>query len=302
MQQPTLVILAAGMGSRFGGLKQITAVDERGHAIIDYSLFDAYRAGFRKVAFIIKHEIEEDFKARVGRRMEKYFDVRYVYQQLDRLPAGFAVPEGRQKPWGTGHAVLCCRGVVDGPFAVINADDYYGPSAYTALYDFLSADRAENEHAMVAYELRNTVTEHGSVARGICRVENGLLADVVERTKIFKRGSDAAYTEDGEHFVDLPGGAPVSMNCWGFGAGMLEELERRFPAWLEENLAANPLKAEYFLPFVVNALIQEGEGSVRVLPCRESWYGITYREDMESVVQHLAALRESGAYPEILLD
>lgn len=302
MQQPTLVILAAGMGSRFGGLKQITAVDERGHAIIDYSLFDAYRAGFRKVAFIIKHEIEEDFKARVGRRMEKYFDVRYVYQQLDRLPAGFAVPEGRQKPWGTGHAVLCCRGVVDGPFAVINADDYYGPSAYTALYDFLSADRAENEHAMVAYELRNTVTEHGSVARGICRVENGLLADVVERTKIFKRGSDAAYTEDGEHFVDLPGGAPVSMNCWGFGAGMLEELERRFPAWLEENLAVNPLKAEYFLPFVVNALIQEGEGSVRVLPCRESWYGITYREDMESVVQHLAALRESGAYPEILLD
>ena len=302
MQQPTLVILAAGMGSRFGGLKQITAVDERGHAIIDYSLFDAYRAGFRKVAFIIKHEIEEDFKARVGRRMEKYFDVRYVYQQLDRLPAGFAVPEGRQKPWGTGHAVLCCRGVVDGPFAVINADDYYGPSAYTALYDFLSADRAENEHAMVAYELRNTVTEHGSVARGICRVENGLLADVVERTKIFKRGSDAAYTEDGEHFVDLPGGAPVSMNCWGFGAGMLEELERRFPAWLEENLAANPLKAEYFLPFVVNALIQEGEGSVRVLPCRESWYGITYREDMESVVHHLAALRESGAYPEILLD
>ncbi len=302
MQQPTLIILAAGMGSRFGGLKQITAVDERGHAIIDYSLFDAYRAGFRKVAFIIKHEIEEDFKARVGRRMEKYFDVRYVYQQLDRLPAGFAVPEGPQKPWGTGHAVLCCRGVVDGPFAVINADDYYGPSAYTALYDFLSADRAENEHAMVAYELRNTVTEHGSVARGICRVENGLLADVVERTKIFKRGSDAAYTEDGEHFVDLPGGVPVSMNCWGFGAGMLEELERRFPAWLEENLAANPLKAEYFLPFVVNALIQEGEGSVRVLPCRESWYGITYREDMESVVHHLAALRESGAYPEILLD
>lgn len=302
MQEPTLVILAAGMGSRFGGLKQITAVDDRGHAIIDYSLYDAYRAGFRKAAFIIKHEIEEDFKARIGRRMEQYFDVRYVYQQLDRLPAGFAVPEGRQKPWGTGHAVLCCRGVVDGPFAVINADDYYGPSAYTALYEFLSADRPANEHAMVAYELRNTVTEHGSVARGICRVENGLLADVVEHTKIVKRGSDAAFTEDGEHYTDISGDSPVSMNCWGFGPGMLEELERRFPAWLEEKLAANPLKAEYFLPFVVNALIHEHEGCVHVLPCRESWYGITYREDMASVVSHLAALRAAGRYPEILLD
>lgn len=302
MQEPTLVILAAGMGSRFGGLKQITAVDGHGHAIIDYSLFDAWRAGFRKVAFIIKHEIEEDFKARVGRRMERYFDVKYVYQQLDRLPEGYTVPGERQKPWGTGHAVLCCRGVVEGPFAVINADDYYGPSAYTALYEFLSADRADNEHAMVAYELRNTVTEHGSVARGVCRVENGCLTDVVERTKIFKRGENAAYTEDGEHFVELPGGVPVSMNCWGFGAGMLEELERRFPAWLDENLPQNPLKSEYFLPFVVNALIQEGKGRVHVLPCRETWYGITYREDMESVVHHLAALRESGAYPEILLD
>ena len=302
MQEPTLVILAAGMGSRFGGLKQITAVDDHNHAIIDYSLFDAYRAGFRKVAFIIKHEIEEDFKARVGRRMEKYFDVKYVYQQLDRLPEGYFVPEGRVKPWGTGHAVLCCRGVVDGPFAVINADDYYGPSAYTALYEFLSADRPANEHAMVAYELRNTVTEHGSVARGICSVENGLLTDVVERTKIFKRGSDAEFTEDGEKFEFLSGDSPVSMNCWGFGPGMLEELEGRFPAWLEENLPANPLKAEYFLPFVVNALIQEGEGCVHVLPCRESWYGITYREDMDSVVSHLAALRAEGRYPEILLD
>ena len=302
MQEPTLVILAAGMGSRFGGLKQITAVDDHNHAIIDYSLFDAYRAGFRKVAFIIKHEIEEDFKARVGRRMEKYFDVKYVYQQLDRLPDGFAVPEGRVKSWGTGHAVLCCRGVVDCPFAVINADDYYGPSAYTALYEFLSADRPANEHAMVAYELRNTVTEHGSVARGICSVENGLLTDVVERTKIFKRGSDAEFTEDGEKFEFLSGDSPVSMNCWGFGPGMLEELERRFPAWLEENLPANPLKAEYFLPFVVNALIQEGKGCVHVLPCRESWYGITYREDLEGVVRHLAALRAEGKYPALLLD
>ena len=215
--EPTLVILAAGMGSRFGGLKQITPVDEYGHAIIDFSLYDAYRAGFRKVAFIIKHEIEEDFKAAVGRRMEKYFDVKYVFQQLDKLPAGYAVPEGRVKPWGTGHAVLCAKDAIDGPFAVINADDFYGPSAYQALYDFLAADGDETEHAMVGYLLRNTVTEHGTVARGICQVENGLLTGVVERTKIKKDGEDAAFTEDdGESWTPLSGESVVSMNFWGF--------------------------------------------------------------------------------------
>ena len=300
--QPTLVILAAGMGSRFGGLKQITAVDDRGHAIIDFSLYDAYRAGFRKVAFIIKHEIEEDFKAAVGRRMEKYFDVKYVFQQLDCLPEGYAIPEGRVKPWGTGHAVLCAKGAVDGPFAVINADDFYGPGAYQTLYDFLSAERPANEHAMVAYELRNTVTEHGTVARGVCQVENGLLTDVVERTKIKKDGADAAYTEDGESWVPLSGDVPVSMNFWGFGESMMDELERRFPAWLDENLPKNPLKCEYFLPFVTNALIQEGAGSVRVLNCHETWHGITYREDMPDVVNYIAGLRRDGVYPETLLD
>ena len=302
MKEPTLVILAAGMGSRFGGLKQITAVDGHGHAIIDYSLFDAYRAGFRKVAFIIKHEIEEDFKARVGRRMEKYFDVRYVFQQLDCLPEGYAVPDGRVKPWGTGHAVLCARGIVDGPFAVINADDYYGPSAYTALYEFLSQPRPAGEQAMVAYQLRRTVTENGSVARGICQVEGGFLTGVVERTHIEKRGEDAAYTENGADFVPLSGDLPVSMNCWGFGESMLEELNDRFPAWLDAHLTENPLKCEYFLPFVVNEMIEEGKGKVRVLNCHETWYGITYKEDMDSVVSHLAALRAEGKYPEILLD
>ena len=302
MQEPTLVILAAGMGSRFGGLKQITAVDGHNHAIIDYSLYDAYRAGFRRVAFIIKREIEEDFKARIGRRMEKHFKVSYAYQSLDLLPPGYTAPEGRVKPWGTGHAAMCCRGVVDGPFAVINADDYYGPGAYRALCDFLSQERPESEHAMVAYALRNTVTEHGSVARGVCQVEDGLLTGVTERTKIFKRGDDAAYTEDGEHFLPLAGETPVSMNCWGFQNGMLDELWRRFPAWLDENLAKNPLKCEYFLPSVVNDAIREGSGRVRVLPCSETWYGITYREDMDSVVSHLAALREAGLYPDDLLE
>ena len=302
MRSPTLVILAAGMGSRFGGLKQIRPVDERGHAIIDYSLFDAYRAGFRRVVFIIKHEIEADFKAAVGMRMEKYFDVKYVFQQLDMLPEGYAVPEGRVKPWGTGHAVLCCKDAVDGPFAVINADDFYGPGAYQAIYDFLAQDRPESEHAMVAYLLRNTVTENGYVARGVCQVENGLLTGVTERTHIEKRGEDAAYTEDGETWQLLSGDVPVSMNFWGFSPAMLRELEARFPAWLDASLKTNPLKGEYFLPSVANAVIEEGLGKVRVLPCHEQWYGMTYKEDLPGVAAALKRMRENGIYPEKLLD
>lgn len=302
MREPTLVILAAGMGSRFGGLKQIMAVDDFGHAIIDFSLYDAYRAGFRKVAFIIKHEIEEDFKAAVGRRMEKYFDVKYVYQQLDLLPEGYSVPEGRVKPWGTGHAVLCCRGMVDGPFAVINADDFYGRAAYEAMYDFLSKERPGTEHAMVAYQLRNTVTETGYVARGICQVENGLLTDVVERTHIEKHGEVISFTEDGESYTPLPADVPVSMNCWAFSNSMLDELYKRFPAWLDANLSVNPTKCEYFLPFVTNAMIKDGEGTVAVLPCHEQWYGMTYKEDFPTVVNAIKALRDEGVYPEKLLD
>ena len=302
MREPTLVILAAGMGSRFGGLKQIMAVDDFGHAIIDFSLYDAYRAGFRKVAFIIKHEIEEDFKAAVGRRMEKYFDVKYVYQQLDLLPEGYSVPEGRVKPWGTGHAVLCCRGIVDGPFAVINADDFYGRAAYEAMYDFLSKERPGTEHAMIAYHLRNTVTETGYVARGICQVENGLLTDVVERTHIEKHGEVISFTEDGESYTPLPADVPVSMNCWAFSNSMLDELYKRFPAWLDANLSVNPTKCEYFLPFVTNAMIKDGEGTVAVLPCHEQWYGMTYKEDFPTVVNAIKALRDEGVYPEKLLD
>ncbi len=302
MKEPTLVILAAGMGSRFGGLKQIMPVDNGGHAIIDFSLFDAYRAGFRHVAFIIKKEIEDDFRASVGQRAEKYFDVKYVFQNTSMLPAGYSLPDGRVKPWGTGHAVLCCRGIVDGPFAVINADDFYGPSAYTELYSFLSAERPENEHAMIAYQLRNTVTESGYVSRGICQVENNCLTDVVERVHIEKRGDDAAYTEDGDHYFPLPGDTPVSMNCWAFGRSMLDELYARFPSWLDENLPVNPLKAEYFLPFVANACIQDGSAVVRVLPCREQWFGMTYKEDIKNVSAAISQMRERGIYPEALLD
>ena len=296
MAEPTLVIMAAGMGSRFGGLKQITSVDDQGHAIIDFSLFDARRAGFKKIVFIIKHEIEDSFKAAIGARMENFFDVQYVYQQLDRLPEGYSVPDGREKPWGTGHAVLCCRGTVTGPFAVINADDFYGCGAYEAIYSFLSADRPDSEYAMVGYKLRNTVTENGHVARGVCEIENGFLRDITERTHIEKRGSDAAYTEDGEHFTPLSGDTTVSMNFWGFSTKMLDELNARFPAFLDRSLPENPLKCEYFLPFVANEQLQEGSASVRVLDCNETWYGMTYRADLDSVRAAIAAMKDAGVY------
>ena len=302
MAEPTLVIMAAGMGSRFGGLKQITSVDDQGHAIIDFSLFDARRAGFKKIVFIIKHEIEDSFKAAIGARMENFFDVQYVYQQLDRLPEGYSVPDGREKPWGTGHAVLCCRGTVTGPFAVINADDFYGCGAYEAIYSFLSADRPDSEYAMVGYKLRNTVTENGHVARGVCEIENGFLRDITERTHIEKRGSDAAYTEDGEHFTPLSGDTTVSMNFWGFSTKMLDELGARFPAFLDRSLPENPLKCEYFLPFVANEQLQEGSASVRVLDCNETWYGMTYRADLDSVRAAIAAMKDAGVYPARLWD
>ena len=303
MKEPTLVILAAGMGSRFGGLKQITPVDDSGHSIIDFSLYDAYRAGFRKVAFIIKHEIEDDFKKQIGYRIEKYFDVKYVYQQLDVLPEGYSVPDGRAKPWGTGHAVLCAKGIVDGPFAVINADDFYGPTAYSALYQFLAGEHDPSEHAMVAYLLKNTVTENGHVARGICTGKDGLLTDVVERTHIEKRGDDAAFTEDdGKTWTEVSGDTLVSMNCWAFGSSLLDALAARFPAWLDANVPANPMKCEYFLPFVVNDLIKEGSATVKLLNCTETWYGMTYKADMETVTNAIRNMRNSGVYPEKLLD
>jgi len=302
MQQPTLVVLAAGMGSRFGGLKQITPVDDHGHAIIDFSLFDAHRYGFKKVVFIIKHEIEDDFKEFIGHRMEKYFDVKYVYQQLDMLPEGYSVPEGRVKPWGTAHAIACCKDVIDGPFAVINSDDFYGPSAFEDIFKYLAEDRPDNDHAMLGYLLKNTVTENGSVARGVCQVENGYLTGITERTKIFKKGDDAEYTEDGEHFYPLSGDTPVSMNFFGFEKGIMDDIVGGFPAWLDENLKTNPTKCEYFLPIVCDKVIREKTGSLRVLECREAWYGMTYKEDMPGVTAAIQALRDKGVYPEALLD
>lgn len=298
MKEPVLVIMAAGMGSRFGGLKQITPVDEAGHMIIDFSLYDAWRAGFRKVVFIIKGAIEADFKAAVGTRMEQFFDVRYVYQEVDRLPEGFSVPEGRAKPWGTAHAIACASEAIDGPFAVLNSDDYYGVTSLKTIYDFLRAPHAENEHAMVGYLVRNTVTENGYVSRGVCSIEDGYLTQVVERLRVEKRGDDAAYSEDGgESWTDLPGETVVSMNLWGFQQELLEEFTGRFPAFLKENLEKNPLKCEYFLPLIPNAQIQEGKGTVRVLPTQDVWHGMTYPEDLEDLKEAIAAMKEAGIYP-----
>lgn len=300
MNNPTLVIMAAGMGSRFGGLKQIEPVDEAGHLIIDFSLFDAWRAGFRDVAFIIKREMEEEFRACIGNRMEQYFHVSYVYQEPEHLPEGIVIPDGRTKPWGTGHAVACCRGVVDGPFAVINADDFYGCTAFSEIYNFLAAQTDESSYAMVGYRLRNTVTEFGSVARGVCEIENNRLTGITERTKIFKQEDDAAYTEDGEQFFPLAGETIVSMNLWGFSARMLDELWHRMGAFLTDAMKTNPLKCEYYLPFVVNEQLRDGTASVTVLPCEEAWYGVTYREDLASVKDAIRQMKENGVYTEAL--
>ena len=299
MKQPTLVVLAAGMGSRFGGLKQMTPVDKQGNSILHYSIYDAIQAGFGKVVFVIKKAIEEDFR-QITAGLEKHIDVAYAFQEVDMLPSGFQVPEGRTKPWGTGHAVLCAKDEVDGPFTVINSDDFYGRGAYIAIADFLRQPHGEREYAMVGFLLKNALTENGSVARGVCELQNGNLAKVTERTKIFKRGCDAAYTEDGEHFVPLSGDTVVSMNFWGYQPSMMEELERRFPVFLEERLPKDPVKCEFYLPFATDALIQEGSASVRVLKTDETWYGVTYREDLPTVVDAIAAMRRAGKYPEIL--
>lgn len=300
MNNPALVIMAAGMGSRFGGPKQIMPIDDMGQIIIDYSLYDAWRAGFRKVVFIIKEEMEQDFRERIGDKVSDFFEVCYVHQSLDQLPEGYQVPEGRVKPWGTGHAIACAAKVIHEPFAVINADDYYGTSAFAEIYRFLAEERPDSEHAMVGYQLRNTVTEFGSVARGICTLNDGYLSDIVERTHIEKRGDDAAFTEDGETFYPLPGDTIVSMNLWGFGMKLMEELWARFPAFLDQAIKTNPLKAEYFLPTVANAQIQEGLGTVRVLKTDAVWHGMTYRQDLETVRAAVAKLRKEGVYPDNL--
>ena len=299
-QAPKLVIMAAGMGSRFGGLKQMEPVDKEGHSIIDFSMYDARRAGFRDLVFIIKREHDALFRERIGNRMERFFNVEYVYQELTDIPAGCTVPDGRVKPWGTGQAIACCRNVLHGPFAVINSDDFYGRTAFSEIYEFLRTNDNEHCYAMVGYRVRNTVTEFGSVARGVCEVQNGMLMGITERTKIYQRGDHAAYTEDGEHFVDLPGDTIVSMNIWGFTQPTVSEFWTRLGAFFEKEVPLDPLKREFYLPSVVNQQLEEGTARVRVLPCEEVWHGVTYREDLASVKEAICALKAAGVYEERL--
>ena len=301
MNKPTLVIMAAGMGSRFGGCKQITPVDSDGHLIIDYSIFDAVRAGFGSVVCVIKPEMEADFRTAIGDRISRCVDLKYAYQTLDRLPAGYSIPEGRTKPWGTAHAVLCAKELVSGAFAAINADDFYGSGAFLEAANFLSSPHTENEHAMVAYRVENTLTETGSVSRGVCAVDNGLLTGIVERAQIVPCEGGAKFIE-GESETFLPAGTPVSMNMWAFSHSMLDEMQARFPKWLDENLAKNPMKCEYFLPLIPNLLIQEGKGKVHVRNTDEHWYGVTYHADLENVQAAIEAMRASGKYPKKLWD
>ena len=327
--KPILLVMAAGMGSRYGGLKQIDPVGNHGEIILDFSLYDAMLAGFERVVFVIKEENEEAFRELIDDRAGKYLEVNYAFQKKEDLPEGYEVPEGREKPWGTAHAVYSARDYIDAPFCVINADDYYGPGAFQTIYEFLEQLAEQGEHdpdakekyAMVAFQLSKTLTENGHVARGVCEVSEGnILKSVTERTKIMWRpltdveghgaqdaaGDDEearvpAFTEDdGETWNELPVDAPVSMNFWGFGRSFMDAIEDGFPEFMDSKALADPLKAEYFLPSVVTEKIEDGSAEVKVLYSGDKWYGVTYKEDKETVVDALQSMKDNGMYPEKL--
>lgn len=304
MKEPVLVIMAAGLGSRYGGLKQMDPISKEGEIILDFSLYDAYLAGFKKAIFIIKEENEEDFRALIDNRAGKYMEVAYAFQKLEDIPAGYEVPEGRVKPWGTCHAVMSARDLIDGPFAVINADDYYGPGAFQTIYDYLekAEDGQKYDYAMVGYDVEKTLTENGTVSRGVCQKSaEGFLTDIVERTKIGWHGDGVAFSEDdGQTWATVEKGTTVSMNFWGFTGSMMDEIVARFPWFLDKAMKENPLKGEYFLPGVVDQLLNEGKATVKVLSSHDKWYGVTYKEDKEGVVNALQSMKDKGIYPEKL--
>lgn len=303
MNKPVLVVLAAGMGSRYGGLKQIDALGGNGEAILDYSIYDAYQAGFRTAVILIKEAIREDFMATVGKRLASSpMEIRYAYQELNKLPAGYSVPEGRVKPFGTGHAIICAgEEVGNAPFVVINADDFYGRTAFQKMYEFLSAATDPFDYCMVGYELGKTVTDNGSVARGVCSTDaQGNLTTITERTRIEKYPGGIHFTEDGETWTDLPADTTVSMNFMGFMPSFLEEATELFPKALDEILAKNPLKGEYFLPAIVQQMLTEGRATMKVLTSPDKWYGVTYAADKPVVVAALKKMTEDGIYPKKL--
>ena len=300
MRKTTLVIMAAGLASRFGGGKQVTPVDEEGQLIIDYSLYDAKRAGFDRVVFVIRPEMREAFHQTIGERVSRHMEVRYAFQTPDRFfPEGLSIPAGRTKPWGTAHAALCAREEIDGPFTVINADDYLGRTSFETIWRFLQEEAAPDRMGMIGYQVQNTLTEFGTVARGVCDVDvEGFLKDINERTAISAWGDGGRYTEDGgKTYTYLPKGTLVSMNLWGFDPSFMDRIRENFEPWLRENLPKNPEKCEYYLPYVPHLMISRGEGRVRVLPTDEKWYGVTYREDLEGVRNAVARMRGEGLYP-----
>ena len=301
--KPTLVVLAAGMGSRYGGLKQVDPVGPSGEAILDYSVFDAERAGFGKVVFIIRKDFEAEFREKVGAKYEGILPVEYCFQDINDLPPPFTVPEGRAKPWGTAHAIRSARNVVKEPFAAINADDFYGRDAFAKLAAFLSSDvsgeSGKMHFAMVGYKLDLTLSDNGSVARGICKVEGGKLTSVTEMTKLVRVPGGAENREDEATPVKLTGEERVSMNLWGFTPELFAALEERFPAWLGKNGSAP--KSEWYIPFVVDELIHEGKADVEVLPTDSNWFGVTYREDKPFVTAEIGKLVAAGEYPANLL-
>lgn len=305
-RKPTLVIMAAGMGSRYGGLKQIDPMDPQGHIIMDFSVYDAVQAGFEKVVFIIKHAIEKDFKEAIGNRLEKQLEVKYVFQELTEcIPEGCSVPEGREKPLGTGHAILCCKDVIDGPFMVINADDFYGRDAFRVMYNQLLKQQDDDmyRYSMVGYRLGNTLTDNGYVTRGVCRTdENSHLTQVWECMHIEKDTEEnAKYTQDGgTDYRPIPMDTTVSMNFWGFNPSLFGELESRMRRFLKEEVPKNPVKAEFLIPNIVGELIAEGKASVDVLHSQDKWFGVTYKEDKPVVMASIAKMKEEGKYPEYL--
>ena len=304
MDKPVLVIMAAGMGSRYGGLKQIDPVDDHGNKIIDFSIYDAIRAGFRKVVFVIKKENEQDFRTCIGDIVKDNIDVEYAFQELSDIPAGKSIPEGRIKPWGTAHAVLSAREIIKGPFAVINADDFYGSEAFRIIYNFLANNKDDSRlrYAMVGYELRNTLTENGYVSRGVCSTDkDGYLTDIVERTHIEKDGDGARFTlDEGITYEPIDADSMVSMNMWGFSRSFIDEAGRSFERFFDETVPANPLKAECYLPGVVDELLKAGKATVKVLKSNDRWFGVTYKEDKPAVMESIKLLKNKGEYPDRL--
>ncbi len=298
---PTLVILAAGMGSRYGGMKQIDGVGSHGEPIIEFSIYDAYQAGFRKVVLIIKREHEELFrKALTDRIAAGGMEVEFAYQEMTDLPAGYSVPEGREKPWGTTHALLACRNVVDGPFAIINADDFYGRNAYKVIFDYLTNEISDDNYAMVGFKCINTLTENGTVTRGLCEKKDGCLSHIVEIQKIAIQDNKAVYETESGEWAPIADDALVSMNFWGFTPKIFEEFGPVFEKFLSENIEKNPMKCEHVIPTAVGTLVQEGKISVRMLSSTDKWFGVTYKEDKPDVVARIQELKDNGTYPDVL--